>query len=290
MPLEALALVLVAACIHATWNYWVKRAQVSGASLVWASSATTAVLYAPIALWLFGSQLLQFGAAQWVAVAASGILHTGYFLSLQRGYAAADLSVVYPVARGTGPLLASIAAMIWFAETPTPGSITGLALIVSGTFTIAGGWALFRRIGTEKARRGLAWGALTGLFIATYTINDGRAVKLLAIAPLLFDWLSGVLRAIFLVPLVMRQRVALRRDLATSWRYMLGVGLLAPLGYILVLTAMQIAPVSRVAPAREVSMLLAAFLGARLLGEGNLRRRLIGAALIAGGVVSLTVW
>lgn len=290
MPIEALALVLVAACIHATWNYWVKRAQVSGASLVWASSTVTAVLYAPLALGLFGSQLMQFGPAQWIAVVASGVLHTGYFLSLQRGYAAADLSVVYPVARGTGPLLASIAAIIWFGEIPTIGSLAGLALIVGGTFTIAGGWALFRRIGTERARRGLAWGGLIGVFIATYTLNDGRAVKLLAIAPLLFDWLSGLLRAIFLVPLVVRQRAALRRDLATSWRYMIGVGVLAPLGYILVLTAMQIAPVSRVAPAREVSMLLAAFLGARMLGEGDLRRRLIGAALIAAGVVSLTVW
>ncbi len=290
MPIEALALVLVAACIHATWNYWVKRAQVSGVSLVWASSTVTAVLYAPIALWFFGAQLLQFGPAQWLAVVASGVLHTGYFLSLQRGYAAADLSVVYPVARGTGPLLASIAAIIWFGEPPTPGSLAGLALIVSGTFTIAGGWALFRRIGTERARRGLAWGALIGVFIATYTINDARAVKLLAVAPLLFDWLAGLLRAIFLLPLALRQRVALRRDLVSSWRYMFGVGVLAPLGYILVLTAMQIAPVSRVAPAREVSMLLAAFLGARMLGEGGLRRRLIGAALIAGGVVSLTVW
>ena len=290
MPLEALALVLVAACIHATWNYWVKRAQVAGASLVWAASSVTTVAYAPIALWFFGDQLTQFGPAQWVAVGASGLLHTAYFLSLQRGYAAGDLSVVYPVARGTGPLLASLAAMAWFAEAPTPGSLTGLALIVGGTFTIAGGWALFRRIGTERARRSLAWGALTGFFIATYTINDGRAVKLLAIAPLLFDWLSGVLRTILLTPVVLRRQETLRRDLSASWRYMLGVGLLSPLGYILVLTAMQIAPVSRVAPAREVSMLLAAFLGARLLGEGELRRRLLGAALIASGVVSLTVW
>jgi len=290
VPLEALALVLVAACIHATWNFWVKRAQAAGVAFVWASSTVTALLYAPVALWLFGAQLGAFTLEQWVAVGIGGVLHTLYFLSLQRGYAVADLSVVYPVARGVGPFVASIAAMIWFAEVPTAGSLTGLVLIVTGTFTIAGGWALFQRIGTEKARRGLAWGALTGLFIAAYTVNDGRAVKLLAIAPLLFDWLSGTLRAIFLVPAVIRRRGTVWRDIASSWRYMLGVGILAPVSYILVLHAMQIAPVSRVAPAREVSMLLAAFLGARLLGEGNLLRRLLGAALIASGVVSLTVW
>ena len=98
---------------------------------------------------------------------------------LQRGYGAGDLSIVYPVARGTGPLLASIAAIVWLGEPAGLHSIAGLALVVSGTFTIAGGLRTLRGGATAQTRRGLAWGLATGVLIAAYTVNDGRAVSVL---------------------------------------------------------------------------------------------------------------
>jgi uncharacterized membrane protein len=120
-------------------------------------------------------------------------------------------------------------------------------------------------------------------------VNDGRAVRLLGVSPLLFYWLSDSSRSLMLLPAVLRRRAQLRATLAAAWRPALGVALLSPLGYILVLEAMTIAPISHVAPAREVSMLLAAFIGARMLSEGELLRRLSGSALIAGGVACLAL-
>lgn len=140
---------------------------------------------------------------------------------------------------------------------------------------------------SERLLQGLYWGSLTGLLIAAYTVNDGYAVRVLGLAPLLFDWLSITVRAALLTPAAVMQRATVRQSIITAWRPMLAVGLLSPLSYVLVLYAMTLAPISQVAPAREVSMLVAAFFGARLLGEGSARRRVLGAALIAAGVAAL---
>ena len=289
MPATALALVLVAAVIHATWNLILKKAQADPVCFSWLAASGGALMIGPVAVALHWDQLIGLGGAQWTAVLVSGVLHVAYFIVLQTGYKAGDLSVVYPVARGVGPLLSAIAAILLLGERATVGSIAGLALIVAGTFTIAGGVAIVRGNWSPRARAGLLWGAMTGVLIAGYTVNDGRAVRLLGVAPLLFYWLSDASRSLLLVPAVLRRRSLLRATLAASWRPALAVALLSPFGYILVLQAMTIAPVSHVAPAREVSMLIAAFLGARVLSEGELARRLAGAALIAGGVVSLAL-
>jgi drug/metabolite transporter (DMT)-like permease len=215
------------------------------------------------------------------------VIHVAYFLCLRRGYERADLSVVYPVARGSGPLFASVAAILFLGEPATASGLIGLAFIVLGTFTIGGGLAMLRGSRSERLSQGLYWGSLTGLLIATYTVNDGYAVRVLGLAPLLFDWLSITVRAALLTPAALMQRASVRQSITSAWRPMLAVGLMSPLAYILVLYAMTLAPISMVAPAREVSMLVAAFFGARLLGEGSARRRVLGAAFIAGGVVAL---
>ena len=289
MPLTALAMVLAAALLHASWNLLLKKAQVQGYGFVWAISVAAFVLYAPLVWWWQAGDIALLNASQWLAIAASAILHVLYFLSLQRGYAQGDMSVVYPVARGTGPLLAATAAMIWFDEAPSWSALAGLALIVAGTFTIAGGPALFRSAWSARMRSGLWWGAVTGGFIACYTINDSRAVKYLLITPLLLDWLCNGLRAAILLPVVVTQWTASVVMIRRLWRTIAVVGAISPLAYILVLEAIKIAPVSHVAPAREVSMLFAAFLGARFLNEGDFWRRLSGAALIALGVAALVV-
>jgi drug/metabolite transporter (DMT)-like permease len=289
MPLTALALVLIAAVIHATWNLMLKRTEADAVCFSWLAASGGALMIAPVALAMHWDQLIVLGPGQWAAVLASGMLHVAYFIVLQTGYKAGDLSVVYPVARGVGPLLSAISAMLLLGEQATLGSVAGLVLIVAGTFTIAGGFEIVRGQWSPRTRAGLAWGALTGLLIAGYTVNDGRAVRLLGVAPLLFYWLSDSSRSLLLLPAVLRRRALLRETLAAWWRPALGVALLSPLGYILVLQAMTIAPVSHVAPAREVSMLIAAFLGARVLSEGALARRLAGAALIASGVASLAL-
>ena len=285
----ALALVLIAACLHASWNLWLKHANLPAFGFTWCSSVAVVLIWSPLALGVYWDDIVALNTAQWVAVTASGVIHVGYFMSLQRGYASADLSIVYPVARGVGPMLAALSAMAFLGETPTPGSLAGLLLIVSGTFTIAGGWALLREGWTPRVRSGLGWGVLTGLFIAAYTFNDGRAVKVLAVAPLLVDWLGNLVRSVILLPMVAMRRDQVLLTARQGWKPIVGIAVLSPLAYILVLQAMTLAPISHVAPAREVSMLIAAFLGVHLLGEGDLRRRLAGAALIALGVACLVL-
>lgn len=289
MPPIALALVLAAAAIHACWNFWLKRAAADAPSMSWLAATVGALAYAPLALWLHGDALALLPARVWLAVAASGVLHVAYFLVLQHGYRVGDLSVVYPVARGVGPLLSALAAIAVLGESAGAASLAGLALIVGGTVAIAGGFTLARGKWSPRTRAGLGWGAMTGVLIAGYTVNDGHAVRALGVAPLLFYWLSDASRALLLSPWAAARPRQVRDTLARAWRPMLGVALFSPLGYILVLQAMTIAPISQVAPAREVSMLIAAFMGAKLLDEGELRRRLVGAALIAAGVASLAL-
>ena len=289
MPLEALAMVLVAAALHATWNFWVKKAQIHPLAFSLLTSLVTTVAYAPFVWWFFKDSGLGIASNAWPWLVASCIVHNLYFFVLQTGYAKSDLSIVYPLARGAGPLLSAIGAMLWLGELPTVLSVLGLLLVVVGTFTIAGGTALLdrRKVASDRIKAGLLWGALTGSCIATYTLLDGYAVKFLLIAPLVFDWICAPLRGLLLLPVVLHQKVDLRLGWKQAWRYIIAVGTVSPFAYILVLKAMQLAPISHVAPAREVSMLLAAFLGARLLNEGELKRRLFGAALIACGVIAL---
>lgn len=306
MPLSALLLIAVAAFIHAWWNLLMKRAGAGGLVFVWGITAATSLVYAVPVLALLRDDLAAVGAPIALAVLASAAVHTLYLWVLQRGYAAGDLSVVYPVARGVGPALAWVGAIAWLGEAVTPASIAGLALIVAGTFTIAGGWAMLRgrasaavasgasvasapRAAPARLGPGIAWGAAIGVTIAVYTVNDGRAVRLLGADPVVFYWLVNVAQAVALMPWIARRVGEARGIVGRHARTLLAVGVLSPLGYMLALQAMKYAPVSHVAPARELSMLIAAFLGVRMLGEGELWRRVAGAALIAAGVACLAL-
>jgi len=130
---------------------------------------------------------------------------------------------------------------------------------------------------------------LTGALIAGYTLVDGYAVKVLLISPLLVDWAGNVLRVPFALIPVLRDPGGFVPAFKRQWKGVLVLAALSPLAYILVLYALRLAPLSHVAPAREVSMLVAALLGGRLLKEGEKHWRLAGAACIAAGVVALTL-
>ena len=136
---------------------------------------------------------------------------------------------------------------------------------------------------------GLGWGAATGVAIAAYTLNDGYAVKVLLLSPILVDYAGNVFRAVVFAPLAWRDRARVARELPRYWKPALGVSVLGPLGYILVLQAMTIAPVGHVAPARELSMLIGTWFGARVLEEGASWRRLFAAVLIVAGVAALAL-
>jgi len=290
MPSSALALVLAAALLHALWNLGAKKAR-GDHHFVFTSAIGVVLLWAPPALWAGWSQIPHWPAAAWACAFTSAGIHMIYFSTLLKGYRVSDLNVVYPVARGSGPLVSSLAATLLFGEHLGPAGVLGLFSIVTGILLIAAGPQLWRSDGDEQARQrrhlGLLWGALTGLTISGYTLVDGYAVKVLAISPLVIDWVGNVLRIGFALPAVLRDRAGFVPAFKRQWPYVLMMAVLSPLAYILVLYAMQIAPVSRVAPMRELSMLVAAALGGQLLKEGDRHWRLLGAGFIAGGVTGL---
>ncbi|NUZ05790.1 EamA family transporter [Piscinibacter koreensis] len=293
MSTAALALVLVAALLHAAWNVLAKK--VGGdARFALMTALIVVVLWAPVCLAVgLVDAMTRWGVLEWGVLLASAVIHVAYFIALLRGYRAADLTVVYPVARGTGPLLSSIGAVLWLGESLSLAAAAGVAGVVFGVFCIAGGPALLTRARdpAQRARvvAGLGWGGLTGGLIAAYTLVDGYAVKVLLISPIVVDYVGNVLRVPFLLPTALHDRTAFAALWRLQWRAAFVIALIGPLAYVLVLYAVQLAPLSHVAPAREVSMLFAALLGGRLLGEGDTRMRLIGAACIAGGVAGLAL-
>jgi len=286
MSTLALLLVLAAAFVHASWNFLAKRAG-GGAAFVWLFGMISALLYTPLALWLLAKRGWLLSPEQLVFMGGTAVIHSAYFLLLQRGYRAGDLSLVYPLARGTGPLLATLAAIAFLGERPTGLALAGAALVIGGILFMA----LRRRDVARAARHpeAVGFGLLTGTMIACYTLWDKHAVAALLIPPLVLDWSSNVGRTLLVSPYAARHWSQVREVWSTHRREVIAVGLLCPLSYILVLTAMVFTPVSYVAPAREVSIVIAALFGAHLLAEPDAGRRLAGAVAIVTGVVALAL-
>jgi len=292
VPLSALALVVLAGLIHASWNIAAKKAG-GDARFAFFTSIVMMVAWAPVGLWASWGVLPGWGWAEWTVVGVSGVLHVLYYVVLLRGYRKADLTVVYPLARGSGPLLSSLVAITLLGEHISAMGVAGIAGVVGGVFLIAGGPGLLRAAHDPAQRRrvhkGMAYGLLTGAFIASYTVVDGYGVRFLLMSPILVDYLGNFVRVALLAPVALRDRPAAAMLWQRQWKYALLVGTVSPVSYVLVLYAMQVAPLSHVAPAREVSMLFAALIGGHLLGEGDRLQRLLGAALIASGVMALAL-
>jgi drug/metabolite transporter (DMT)-like permease len=284
MPLLALAMVLLAAFTHATWNYWAKRAAASR-HIVWLYSIGSTVLYGPILAWILIFDRPHFQTVHWLALLGTSVLHLGYSMLLQAGYRVSDLSLVYPIARGTGPLLSFIAATFVLGEPASSLSVLGVVLIVGGILLVSG----LASAPHKAPKAGVAFGLLIGVFIAGYTINDGWAVKTLMISPFIIDATGNVLRMILLAPRALRDTAELGREVREYRTSILAVSVLGPLGYILVLFAMKIAPIGHVAPARELATLVGSYFGVKLLKERMTPQRVIGAVLIVGGVISLAI-
>lgn len=292
MSASALVLVLLAGLIHASWNIMAKKA---GGDVRFAAftGVVMAVFWAPLGIWLGLDELPRWGRVEWLALGLSAVLHTVYFVVLLRGYRKADLTVVYPLARGSGPLLSSLVAVLVLGESLSGLGALGIAGVVGGVFLIAGGPALWRTAHdpakAQRVRKGMVYGLLTGVFIAGYTVVDGYAVKILLVSPILLDYFGNYLRLVLLAPVVLRDLPAARRLWRQQWKYAVAVGIISPVSYVLVLYAVKVAPLSHVAPAREVSMLFAALIGGHLLGEGQRGLRLLGAACIGAGVLALAL-
>jgi drug/metabolite transporter (DMT)-like permease len=290
----AITLILIAAVAHASWNLFSKQAAQTGAiSFIWLAATAGTLLYIPVIAIAWAGGWLHLTGLGWVFMAGTGVLESAYFVFLQSGYRLGDLSVVYPVGRGTGALLAAVAGIAFLGERPGPVAIGGIIAIVAGIALIG---APSRAPGADgdsgappAAGPAIGFAIATGMFIASYTLWDRYAVATLGTSALLQGYATFPFMAVvFALP----ARRAADRTALVWHRYRVqvaGAAVLMPLAYILVLAALAFTAVSVVAPAREVSVLFGVLMGGRLLGEGAVARRLTAAVAIVAGIIAIAV-
>jgi drug/metabolite transporter (DMT)-like permease len=280
VPAAALALVLLAAGAHAAWNLLAKTAPGGGAAFVWLASVFGAGVLTLPALAVVATDPPSTAAVGFMA--GSGVIHAAYFACLQRGYRDGDLSLVYPVARGSGPVLATAGAVVLLGERPSSLALGGGAVVVGAILSLAAPAVRARAPGTD-------WALATGLTIAVYTLWDKHAVDALDASPVVYFWATEIGVALTLSPFVLSRPDLVRRAWRMDRRPALGVALLSGFAYILVLYALTLAAVSYVAPAREVSVLVGTALGVGVLREGDPRRRLMCATAMVVGILALAI-
>ena len=279
-----LALIAVAAIAHATWNVAIKRAGTNGTGFLWLTFIVGTLVFLPFGIWSLVVARVDLVHWLWLA-AVSGVLQIVYFFLLQAGYRAGDVSVVYPLARGTGPLLAVVFAIVLFGERPGVVALIGAATIIAGV-VITG---LARRNTPSGNRAGVLYGLAIGVLIAVYTLWDSAAVTFGGMPAVGLYWGSVLFQFTLLAPFALRARGTLAATARQHWIAVLLVGVLAPLAYILILLAFQLAPVSTVAPAREVSVVLVSLAGWLFFREPHPAQRLAGAAVVLLGIALLAI-
>ena len=290
----SVSLILLAAVVHAVWNILAKGIRGNGTLFVWWYGLVSSVVLIPVSL-------LEPGAWQswgWPLVGAavvSGLLHTVYGTALQTGYDRAPLGVVYAVARGTGPMITMIVAVLFLGEQLSLTAAAGAIAVLVGVAVVAtfgtptststdddAGWA------RGSALTGVLWGAAVGACIAGYTLWDDHSMATLDLPPVLYFALTSVVLVLTLTPKAWRQRQEMAHSWAVDRNRIIAVGLLSPLAYILVLFAMQSTPVALVAPLRESSIVVGSLLAWWIYKENRLVPRLIGCAAVLTGIALIS--
>ena len=285
----ALALVLLGALAHAGWNLLLKRAD-NQELFVCGLLVIGSVVLAPLGLALF--LLYPISPVGYWLVVATSIVHSYYFILLGRGYARGDLSLVYPIARGIGPMLVPALAVLTLGEMVAWPAMLGIALIIIGIFLVSW-WGRFRQIWQQPFRLlrdgGLGYAILTGFIITIYTLVDKRGVEY--VQPFLYMYLLTVGTTIGLAPYIIRNYglFPVWRELRANFWTALAAALLVFLAYGLALTAFSLSRVSYVAPAREIGIVMGVLLGVLVLKESFGRGRLLGSGFIVAGLVFIAL-
>ncbi|PCE13413.1 hypothetical protein AUC47_09065 [Microbacterium sp. SZ1] len=288
MSTLAFVLVIAAAVSHAAWNVIAHGVSRAGTPFLWWGAVGSTVVWAgaiPFTGGIGTDDLFAFA----LGVGVSGVLHVVYMAVLQRGYREGNLSTVYATARGTGPFLSVIVAVLLLGERPSVVALLGVAAIIIGVVAIG---LVDRGRATRHGRGvdlGLVFGLLTGVAIAAYTIWDANAVRSWSLSPVAFMVGTTLLEIPFYTLGVRRRWGAVRMLWRTQWRRVVAFSILSPLSYILVLTAIQIAPVALVAPLREVSVVLVSLFGVFVLRESRPGWRIAASVVVAAGIVMLAL-
>ena len=274
MPVSALLLALAAAFVHALWNILLARARDPEAATA-VALVVAVVVFAPVALFAWGLE-----REVWPYLAVTSCLQLLYFALLITAYRKAEVSVVYPVARGVAPLVVLVTGVVVLGYATSWAQAAGVVLVGLGVLAIRGA-----RRGAGAA--GVLFGLAIAAVIASYTLVDKRGLDYAA--PIAYLEVSMIAPAVLYAAWVARMRggtVALRAELNRS---SVAAGIATFTAYALVLAALERASAASVAAVRETSVLIAALLAAVVLDEPVTRWRLAGAALVAGGVALLAV-
>lgn len=289
MTTLALILVLLSALFHATWNLLAKRA-INQEVFLWCVLVSSSLLLLPLLVFLIWKyQILYPG---WWFISGTVVLHVFYFAFLGRSYARADLSLVYPIARGMGPALIPIIGALLLKEVITPQAVTGIISVVVGIFTIYW-WGNFKALLHDPLKifreSGTRYALLTGLIIAAYSIWDKVGVSY--VNPFLYMYFLVMGSALFLTPYVWwfhgisTIRIEIRKGIGN----IILSGLLMFLAYSLILFTFQFSRVSYIASAREVGIVIGVVFGTLLLKEPFGKGRAIGSCLIIAGLVLISL-
>jgi drug/metabolite transporter (DMT)-like permease len=272
MSLSVFLLVLFAALLHASWNAWIKGGDDRYLSIQRMSAGQS----------VLAALLLPFfplpEAHVWPWIAASAALHTGYKIFLINAYERGDLSQVYPLARGTAPLIVAVAGLLLLGEVPPPLRLAAVLAIGAGILLMATGRG--RLSGTALL---LALG--TAAFTASYTIVDGLGARLSGNASAFILWAIAIDGPLMLAYGAVARGPASLGPVRTGWRQGLAAGATSAGAYWIVVWAFTQAPLALVAALRETSVLFAMLIAAVFLREKITATRWAAAGLILTGLV-----
>ena len=283
MPVTILGLLLASAMLHAGWNLLVKRA---GVKLVftWWALVVGFVAFGPVLL--IGPHL---PLRVWPYILFSTLFEVAYFFTLTRAYDRGDFSLVYPIARGTAPGLLAVWSALFLGEIPRAGGFAGLALLLCGLIIVGGGAQWLRRKRQAVGAGGVATALVTACCISVYSVIDGAAVQFAS--PLPYAVLVLGTTAIGATPIVAARygRRVIAAEWRANWPRIFIVGLLSLTTYTLVLFAFAHTRVAYAGAVREVSIVFAALIGWRFLGETFGPLRTAGALLIFTGIFPIAL-
>ena len=289
MTALSLALVLLSALCHATWNLLLKRSgnQEIFAWMILISGSVTLLPLGAVLLWFNPIS----GVGYWF-VAATIVLHVFYFFTLGRAYSRGDLSLVYPIARGIGPMLVPVLAVLIFRESVALPATLGIIFIIAGIFTVSW-WGRIQQILARPSLivrgGGMGYAVLTGAIITIYTLVDKRGVE--HVQPFLYMYFLTLGSAVGLAPYYLGrfQLVEIKQEWRENAWSIVVAGLLVFAAYALVLTAFSLSRVSYVSPAREVGIVVGVVMGALILKEPFGRGRILGSVVIVAGLVLIAL-
>jgi len=281
MTPTTLALLICAAILHSSAHVVLKRGT-NKLAFAWWQMLATVVFYSPVLL----TARWNWPPWVWLVIAASALAEAAYFYAMSRAYTLGDLSVAYPLARGSAPLFIALWAVLFLGERPSALGYAGIVMIAVGLFLVnLPSWRDITRPLRGLAQPASRWALAAGLCIGIYSALDKVGVQF--VSPLLYIYIILGVTWLTLTPLQHPNALKVEwrvNKWGTMWAGVSSVG-----AYTLVLIAMQHTPVSYVGSVREMSVILTAWIGARFLGEGKAGLRVTASTLVAVGIILIAV-